>query len=77
MALTPIRRVVTGNDARGKSKVVWDGPSPGAHESTVPNKGHIDFWTWRETPLPLTGDDDPGKWDDEFPGRPAAGTCAS
>ena len=73
MALTPIRRVVTGNDARGKSKVVWDGPSPGAHESTVPNKGHIDFWTWRETPLPLTDVDDPGKWDDEFPGPPGGG----
>jgi hypothetical protein len=24
--LKPIRRVVTGNDERGKSKVVWDGP---------------------------------------------------
>ena len=73
MALTPIRRVVTGNDERGRSKVVWDGPSPGAHESTVPNKGHIDFWTWRETPLPLAGEDDPGKWDDEFPGPPGGG----
>lgn len=30
--LKPIRRVVTGNDERGKSKVVWDGPAPGAHE---------------------------------------------
>ena len=33
MALTPIRRVVTGNDENGKSKVVWDGPSPGTHEA--------------------------------------------
>jgi len=73
MALTPIRRVVTGNDARGRSKVVWDGPSPGEHESTVPCKGHIDFWVWRETPLPLARDDDPGKWDYEFPGPPGGG----
>lgn len=73
MALTPIRRVVTGNDERGRSKVVWDGPPPGEHESAVPNKGHIDFWTWRETPLPLAGDDDPAKWDDEFPGPPSGG----
>ena len=29
--LKPIRRVVTGNDERGRSKVVWDGPAPNAH----------------------------------------------
>ena len=39
MALTPIRRVVTGNDANGKSKVVWDGPSPGVHETQLPGVG--------------------------------------
>ena len=27
--LKPIRRVVTGNDERGRSKVVWDGPARG------------------------------------------------
>ncbi len=75
MALTPIRRVVTGNDARGKSKVVWDGPSPGTHETQLPGvgggqvkgRGHTDFWVWRETPAPLDGKDDAGLWDDEFP----------
>jgi len=62
MALTPIRRVVTGNDERGRSKVVWDGPSPGAHEAQLPGvgkpiqgRGHTDFWVWRETPAPLDG----------------------
>ena len=29
--LKPIRRVVTGNDERGKSKVVWGGPAPNEH----------------------------------------------
>jgi mannose-6-phosphate isomerase-like protein (cupin superfamily) len=74
MALTPIRRVVTGNDERGRSKVVWDGPSPGAHETQLPGaggkiegRGHTDFWVWRQTPAPLDGTEDSGKWDDEFP----------
>ena len=67
MALTPIRRVVTGDDANGKSKVVWDGPSPGTHESNFNGRGHTDFWVWRETPAPLDGKEDAGTWDDEFP----------
>src|SRR5262245_5538063 len=74
MALTPIRRVVTGNDERGRSKVVWDGPSPGAHEAQLPGargkidgRGHTDFWVWRETPPPLDGAEDAGTWNDEFP----------
>ena len=73
MALTPIRRVVTGNDARGKSKVVWDGPSPGTHETNFKGRGHTDFWVWRETPPPLDGTQDAGTWDDEFPGPPGGG----
>jgi uncharacterized cupin superfamily protein len=75
VALTPIRRVVTGNDENGKSKVVWDGPSPGAHETQLPGvgggkvegRGHTDFWVWRETPAPLDGKEDAGTWNDEFP----------
>ncbi|HYC46821.1 MAG TPA: cupin domain-containing protein [Burkholderiales bacterium] len=74
MALTPIRRVVTGNDERGRSKVIWDGPSPGVHEAALPGvnakiegRGHTDFWVWRETPPPLDGKEDAGTWPDEFP----------
>ena len=73
MALTPIRRVVTGNDERGKSKVVWDGPSPGTHEANFKGRGHTDFWVWRETPAPLAGTEDAGTWDDEFPCPPGGG----
>ena len=68
MALTPIRRVVTGNDEQGRSKVVWDGPSPGTHETRFEGRGHTDFWVWRETPPSLDGNEDAGTWDDEFPG---------
>ena len=63
MALTPIRRVVTGNDDQGRSMVIWDGPAPGVHDAQLPGvqganiegRGHTDFWVWRETPLPLHG----------------------
>lgn len=57
--LTPIRRVVTGNDDRGHSKVFWDGPAPNAHEASMgTGRGHTDFWVWNETPAPLSGGDD-------------------
>ncbi len=67
MALTPIRRVVTGNDQHGKSKVIWDGPSPGTHETNFNGRGHTDFWVWQDTPPMLDGKEDAGTWDDEFP----------
>lgn len=67
MALTPIRRIVTGNNAQGLSTVVWDGPSPGTHETNFTGRGHTDFWVWRETPAVLDGREDAGTWDDEFP----------
>jgi quercetin dioxygenase-like cupin family protein len=75
MSLTPIRRVITGNDDEGRSRVVWDGPAPGTHEAQLPGvrqtkmtgRGHTDFWVWRETPAPLDGKEDAGLWDDEFP----------
>src|SRR5689334_2574678 len=73
MALTPIRRVVTGNDEQGRSRVIWDGPAPGTHESKFPRRGHTDFWVWRETPPPLDGTEDAGTWNDEFPGPVGGG----
>lgn len=81
MSLTPIRRVVTGTDGQGRSKVVWDGPCPGVHEAQLPGaggaevkgRGHTDFWVWRETPPPLDGKEDAGTWNDEFPCPPGGG----
>lgn len=73
MALTPIRRIITGNDERGKSRVVWDGPAPGTHESNFKGRGHTDFWVWRETPPALNGNEDAGLWNDEFPGPVGGG----
>jgi uncharacterized cupin superfamily protein len=67
--LKPIRRVVTGNDDEGKSHVVWDGPAPNMHEVSMgPGRGHIDFWVWHESPPPLSGKNDDGFLDYDFPG---------
>ena len=59
--LKPIRRVVTGNDERGRSKVVWDGPAPNSHEASMGSgRGHTDLWVWNDTPAPLSGASDDG-----------------
>jgi len=72
--LTPIRRVVTGNDARGHSKVVWDGPASNTHEASMgAGRGHTDLWVWMETPAPLSGDYDDGKLQYAFCGPPEGG----
>jgi len=70
----PIRRVVTGNDASGKSKVVWDGPAPAMHEASMgTGRGHIDFWVWNESPAPLARGGDDGNLSYDFPGPPKGG----
>ena len=73
-ALKPIRRVVTGDDENGRSKVVWDGPAPAMHEASMGSgRGHIDFWVWNESPLPLAGKEDAGSLHYDFPGPPRGG----
>ncbi len=72
--LKPIRRVVTGNDERGRSKVVWDGPAPNAHEASMgAGRGHTDLWVWNETPAPLSGKHDDGNLEYIFAGPPNGG----
>jgi len=67
--LKPIRRVVTGNDEHGRSKVVWDGPAPNAHAASMGvARGHTDLWVWNETPAPLRGATDDGNRSYVFPG---------
>jgi len=71
--LTPIRRVVTGNDPRGRSKVIWDGPAPNAHVASMGSgRGHTDIWVWNEAPAPLSGESDDGNLRYAFSG-PANG----
>jgi len=72
-SLKPIRRVVTGHDEQGRSKVIWDGPAPNAHEASMGSgRGHVDLWVWNESPAPLGGKNDDGNLPYDFPG-PAGG----
>lgn len=72
--LTPIRRVVTGNDARGRSGVVWDGPASSTHWASMgAGRGHTNLWVWNETPAPLSGDHDDGNLPYDFCGPPFGG----
>lgn len=67
--LTLIRRVVTGNDPRGRSKVTWDGPAPNAHVASMGSgRGHTDVWVWNESPVQLAGASDDGNLGYTFSG---------
>jgi hypothetical protein len=71
--MKPIRRVVTGNDASGRSRVVWDSPAPNAHQGGAHGNGWTDLWVWNESPAPLQADRDDGNMPYEFPGPPNGG----
>jgi quercetin dioxygenase-like cupin family protein len=72
--LRPIRRIVTTNDAQGRSKVLWDGPAPNAHQASMGSgRGHTDLWVWSD-PLPgIAGEVDAGNTPYDFPGPPRGG----
>jgi mannose-6-phosphate isomerase-like protein (cupin superfamily) len=71
--MAAIRRVVTGTDEQGRSRVIWDGAAPQVHETALKGRGHTDFWVWGETPAPLSGTSDDGMLPDEFPGPRGGG----
>jgi len=60
--LKPIRRVVTGNDAQGRSLVLYDGPAPNVNPGAVSaSAGMTDLWVFNECPAPISGARDDGK----------------
>ncbi len=72
--LVPIRRVVTGNDARGNSRVIFDGPAPNAHEVSMgAGRGHTDLWIWNDSPARYAGEQDGGNLPYDFPCPPHGG----
>ncbi len=70
----PVRRVVTGTDERGRSKVLWDSPAPNSRRMD-PSQPSIlsDIWVWAESPVPLHGERDDGNMKYDFPGPPDGG----
>ncbi|MDB5804651.1 MAG: cupin superfamily protein [Betaproteobacteria bacterium] len=61
MELKPIRRVVTGNDAQGRSKVLFDSAAPNANPGAVsPSNGMTDLWVYKTSPAQISGERDDG-----------------
>ena len=59
--IRPIRRIVTGNDAQGRSRVTYDSAAPGVKESAFKKgTGMTDIWMFERSPAPLSGDRDDG-----------------
>lgn len=72
--LSQLRRVVTGDDASGRSYVIADGPPP---KPQIPVMGSgrsfADLWVWHESPPPLSDGIDGGMLNYDFPGPPEGG----
>jgi hypothetical protein len=59
--LKPIRRVVTGNDAQGRSRVLWDSAAPNANpQPKRPRAGMTDVWVYHSSPAVISGERDDG-----------------
>jgi mannose-6-phosphate isomerase-like protein (cupin superfamily) len=72
--LKPIRRVVTGHDEKGRSRVVWDGPAPNVKAPAMGSgRRYTDLWVWNDPVPPLDGDSDDGNLSYDFPGPPRGG----
>jgi mannose-6-phosphate isomerase-like protein (cupin superfamily) len=70
--LKPIRRVVTGNDAQGRSCVVWDSAAPNVNPQPGKPAGMTDVWVYPGCPVDLSSQRDDGAQPYNFE-PPAAG----
>src|SRR5258706_15657476 len=71
--IRPIRRVVTGNDARGRSRVLFDSAAPNVNRGgVVRGTCMTDIWVSQQSPAPIAGERDDGKLPFHFE-PPAAG----
>jgi len=71
--LAKIRRVVTGTDADGRSKVMSDGAPPVKAPQMGSGRAYINLWVWERAPLALEPEADPGALDYHFPGPKKGG----
>ena len=71
--IRPIRRVVTGNDANGRSRVLFDSAAPNVNPGAV-SKGTCmtDVWVYKTAPAVISGERDDGNLPFHFE-PPAAG----
>jgi len=74
LPLKPIRRVVTGNDAQGRSRVLFDGPAPNVNPGVVsPSAGMTDIWVFHSCPAIISGERDDGNLPFHFEPPPNGG----
>jgi mannose-6-phosphate isomerase-like protein (cupin superfamily) len=60
--IKPIRRVVTGNDAQGRSRVLYDGPAPNVNPGAIRSGACMtDAWVFEDCPVGLSSDRDDGR----------------
>src|SRR5947208_4587288 len=60
--LRPIRRVVTGNDGQGRSRVLFDSAAPNVNPGAVSaSAGMTDIWVFHSCPALISGERDDGK----------------
>src|SRR5256885_12137599 len=60
--LRPIRRVVTGNDAHGPSRVLFDSAAPNVNPRAVSASAAMtDIWVFHSCPAVISGERDDGK----------------
>jgi mannose-6-phosphate isomerase-like protein (cupin superfamily) len=61
LAPKPIRRVVTGNDAQGRSRVLFDSAAPNVNPGAIVRGTCMtDIWVYQHSPAPISGDRDDG-----------------
>jgi hypothetical protein len=59
--IKPIRRVVTGNDAQGRSKVLFDSAAPNVNANAFKKgTGMTDVWVFHDCPASISGERDDG-----------------
>jgi hypothetical protein len=58
MNLPDIRRIVTGDDAKGRSRIIEDGPSPSIRTVAArPGYRAVNVWRTQETPAKISAPD--------------------
>src|SRR5688572_32475836 len=59
--IKPIRRVVTGNDAQGRSRVLYDSAAPNVNANAFKKgTGMTDIWVFHTCPALISGERDDG-----------------
>jgi len=60
--LKSVRRVVTGNDAQGRSRVLFDSTAPNVNPGAIrPGTCMTDVWVYQSCPAVISGDRDDGR----------------